>query len=150
MSITRTELVRWLSTIEAKGRTLDIGGGIWSMKGKVKDFDGTYLAVDEQLGDLNNQWVFGNELGEFDNIFCTEVMQFVYRPDMVLDNLHLLLKSTGKLYLSFHLTHPPMKDHDYLRYTEKGIRKLLEITEFVIDEFIEPVEGYYLVKCSRL
>ncbi len=41
MSLIRRELENWLSTIEVKGDTLDIGGETWSMRHKVKSFDGT-------------------------------------------------------------------------------------------------------------
>jgi len=148
-SPTRTELVKWLSTIDVAGRTLDVGGDVWSMRGQVKSFEGEYKTIDEKSWNLNNYFIKTDHLREFDNIFCLEVMQFVYKPDVVLDNLNLIMKPSGKLYLSFHLTHPPMKDHDYLRYTEKGIRKLLNITGIRINSLYEPIQGYYLLKCSR-
>lgn len=145
MSETRKELCRWLATKEVKGKTLDIGGNVWSMRNKVKSFEGNYIIVDESDVDLNySEW---NENALFSNIFCTEVMQFVFNPINALRVLYDRLRDNGKLYLSFHLTHEPMKGHDYLRYTEKGIRKLLEVTGFKIDEFLEPLPGYFLVEC---
>lgn len=153
MSPTRTELVKWLATKDVDGSTLDIGGDIWSMKGKVKSFDGLYAPLDETNMDLNLalQSVLIGTRGSnlWDNIFCTEVMQFLFNPYNALRNFRTMLVTGGKLYISFHLTHPPMKSHDYLRYTEKGIRKLLEVTGFQIDEFLEPLPGYFLVQCSR-
>lgn len=151
MSPTRKELVKWLATKEVKGNTLDIGGNVWSMKGKVKSFEGEYDFLDESNADLNLSPFPGSVqfLKEYDQIFCTEVMQFLYSPRFALLNFRSFLGKEGKLYLSFHLTHPPMKSHDYLRYTEKGIRKLLDITGFKIDEFLEPLPGYFLVECSR-
>ena len=145
MSPTRKELILWLSQIDINGDTLDIGGNIWSMKSKVKSFNGKYKTMNESDTDLNNV----QTLGSFDNIFCLEVMQFVYNPCSVLSNLNNALKTEGKLFLSFHLTHSLMKSHDYLRYTEKGIRKLLEVTGFKVEELIEPRNGYFLVRCSR-
>lgn len=146
MSPTRTELVKWLADKDVSGKTLDIGGRIWSMQGKVKSFDGEYVALDENDFDLN---IPLDRADEYDNIFCTEVMQFVWNPYMALMNMWNMLEEGGSLYLSFHLTHPPMKSHDYLRYTEKGIRKLLEQADFDIEEFLEPHPGYYLIQCSR-
>ena len=146
MSPTRKELTLWLATKEVKGYTLDIGGDVWSMKERVKSFEGEYETLNESIWDLNKEhWI--DEIGGYDNIFCTEVLQFVYDPVMALRNIHQW-SDLGKVFLSFHLTHPPMKSHDYLRYTEKGIRKLLEVTEFTIDEFLEPLPGYFLVQCS--
>lgn len=146
MSPTRTELVKWLATKEVKGKTLDIGGTIWSMKGKVKSFEGKYDTLDENGADLNYVWGEGEK---FDNVFCNEVLQFVYNPFTAMTNIHKILYEGGTAYFSFHLTHSPMKSHDYLRYTEKGIRKLLDVTGFSIDEFLEPLPGYFLVQCSR-
>ena len=146
MSPTRKELTIWLSKIDVSGSTLDIGGNVWSMREQVKSFDGDYRTINEYEIDLNKIQNFGL----FDNIFCTEVIHFVYDPYSVLCNLHNALKTGGKLFLSFHLTHPPMKGHDYLRYTERGIRKLLEVTGFKLEELIEPSKGYFLVICSRL
>ena len=161
MSPTRNALCRWLATKEARGKTIDIGGNVWSMKNKLKSFEGDYGILNEDILDLNETWQFNKIMTQqvigADNIFCTEVMQFVYNPVTALTNLAGCLgsnyaedfKDLGKLYLSFHLTHPPMKDHDYLRYTEKGIRKLLDVTGFTVEEFLEPLPGYYLVQCSR-
>ncbi len=146
MSPTRTELVKWLATKEIKGRTLDIGGSIWSMMNIVKSFEGKYETLNEDNCDLNDTYIEGED---YDHIFCTEVMQFVYAPTTVLFNLENALAEKGQLYLSFHLTHPPMKSHDYLRYTEKGIRRLMEDAELEIVEFLEPLPGYYLVQCQR-
>ena len=156
-SPTRTALIEWLGTKEVTGKTLDIGGNVWSMKEKVKSFEGVYLTLDESGLDLNSrkevveryELAGKKRIGFWDNIFCTEVMQFVYNPVNALDNINTLMAPWGsKLYLSFHLNHPPMKGHDYLRYTEKGIRRLLAVG-FKIDEFLEPLPGYFLVQCSR-
>ena len=140
----RTQLSIWLSTMDIKGSTFDIGGSIWSMREQVKSFEGKYKCGDEKDFDLN----VVESIGKYENIFCTEVMQFVYNPLEAMKCLRNSLNPNGKLYLTFHLTHPPMKGHDYLRYTEKGIRKLSELAGLKIEEFIEPIEGYYLVKCT--
>lgn len=151
MSPTRLKLCDWLSTIDVKGKTLDIGGDVWSMRHKVKSFEGEYETLDESNWNLNIRDEHGvRSVGSFDNIFCTEVMQFIWNPVVVLVSLYSSLTLEGKIYFSFHLTHPPMKSHDYLRYTEKGIRKLMEVVSFKIEEFHEPLPGFYLVKCSRL
>lgn len=150
MSIVRRELEQWLSTIDVEGRTLDIGGRVWSMQHKVKSFKGTWQPFDESDGDLNNMNDMTSlSLKYYDNIFCTEVMQFVYNPYSVLSDLNSALKKEGKFYISFHLMHPPMKGHDYLRYTEKGVRRLLEVTNFKIEELVEPLPGFYLVKACK-
>ena len=86
---------------------------------------------------------------EYDHIFCNEVFQFLWNPSQALWNLGCMLKPQGTLYISFHRLHPDMKDHDYLRFTEAGVRKLLDINEFTIIDWQEPIEGYFLVTCKR-
>ena len=140
----RTQLSKWLSTIDVKGNTLDIGGNVWSIRYQVKSFEGEYSTGDEEDFDLN----VAESIGKYDNIFCTEVMQFVYEPLRAMKCLKNSLNPNGNLYLSFHLTHPPGKGHDYLRYTEEGVRKLSILAGLKIEEFIEPIKGYYLVKCK--
>ena len=76
MSKTRRALVDWLATKEVKGRTLDIGGDVFSIRHKVKSFEGDYHTMNESHMDLNTATYLGQP--EFDNIFCTEVMQFLY------------------------------------------------------------------------
>jgi hypothetical protein len=153
MSPTRKELVKWLGRKKIrKGSTvLDIGGNVWSMRNNVGEFEtGVYETLADTEGatyniDLN---VPGAIDGKYwDYIFCTEVLQFVHSPLIVLTNLRDSCTLESKVFLSFHLTHPPMKSHDYLRFTEKGIRKLLELSDFKIKEFKEPLPGYFLIEC---
>ena len=103
--------------MEISGRVLDIGGDVWSMRQKVKSFKGVYETLSESDHDLNHSVMGSIELGIYDHVFCTEVMQFVYNPRTALESLRFLLAPLGRIYLSFHLTHPPMKSHYYLRYT---------------------------------
>jgi len=154
MSEIRRKLIEWLSKIEISGSVIDVGGISWPMRFQVVDKGITdYKILDkrEERKGINTDYVYDinkkfPHIGFYDNAFCTEVMQFIYDPFTVLNNIRYILKDNGKLFITFHLTHPPMKDSDYLRYTEKGIRKLLKETGFEIEELIEPIKGYYLVK----
>ena len=77
-----------------------MGGKVWSMRHKLKSFDGDYETLQEKDWDLN---VLLGDIRKYDNIFATEVMQFVTNPQNVIDNFYNMLWTGGRLYLSFHL-----------------------------------------------
>ena len=150
MSNYRKELIKWLHTISAEGNTLDVGGKSWTVKSSLKSFDGGYETLQKEDYDLNH--FLSNPYNEkFDNVFCCEVFQYVYNPLHVLINLTSFLNLGGKLYLSFYRDFPQFspKNSDYLRYTKQGVYKLIKEAELKIEDFQEPIEGFYLVKCSK-
>lgn len=152
MSPVRRSVADWLHTKEVKGDTLDIGGNVWSMRDRVKSFEGTYTTLSKvNTSDLIEDLDCPVDLKTiYDNVFCTEVLQFSYNPMVFLTNLHSFLGPGGRLFITFHLTHPPMKGEDYLRYTEKGARRLLQETGFKVDEFLTLLPGLFAVECSLL
>ncbi len=130
---------------------LDAGAG----EGKYKEeFEHThYIGVDLAIGDV--QWnyhgldaicnltnlPFKND--HFDAVVCTQVLEHVPEPSKVLDELHRVLRSGGKLYLSAPQSwHQHQKPHDYYRYTSFGLRHLLEKTGFKT-ELIQNMGGYF-------
>lgn len=152
MSAHREALKRWLNTKSIKTeKVLDIGGVEWSVRGSVGVWEvDSYTTLGEKTGDiilnLNETLVGKIPFADYDVVFCLEVMQFVYDPMRVLENLNWVLQEKGKLFITFHRLHPPMKSHDYLRYTKAGVLKLLDKNDFKIVEVQEPIEGYYLIE----
>lgn len=155
---TRKHLRAWLKQIDVKGTVVDVGGVSWPIFKQTKTWDvpvyKIYDLKDEKknvktdyICDLNTHFSIKEK---FDIAFCTEVMQFVYNPVIALQNINELLVPEGKLYITFHLTHSPMKGKDYLRYTEKGLRKLLDVSGFKINNLEEPFDGFFLVKATCL
>ena len=79
----------------------------------------------------------------YDLIICSQVLEHVKEPKIVLAQLYRVLKPGGTLWLStplFFAEHEA--PHDYFRYTQYGLRYLLESTGFVIVR-IDWLEGYY-------
>ena len=152
MSPTRRELVKWLKTKKIEGSVLDIGGHIWSMKEKVHpDSDISFyrtLGREDKANDVIDITREAIE-GQYNHVFCTEVMQFLVKPLTAARNVRGALHPGGQAYFSFHFTHKEMKSNDYLRYTKKAINYILPKVGLDIDELLEPVEGYYLVQCHR-
>ena len=146
-SFTRIQLEDYLKTIDVKAnRVLDVGGSQNSIKGRTKSWDvKEYKILDLEtpheckqkpdiVGDLNKVALgrdyYINLYEYFDTAFCLEVSEYWWNPFIALDNIKWLLKKDGILYLSTHFLYPvhnPVVD-DYLRYTPRGITKLLEET----------------------
>ena len=83
-------------------------------------------------GDMVQRW----ELKQFDVAFALEVSEYWLQPLEALKNINMLLKKGGLFYASFHFIYPVHKPRllDYLRYTEFGVRKLLDEAGFKILE----------------
>lgn len=156
-SYTRQQLESWLKTIEVvSGKVLDVGG---SQNPVTKRLMNTAIQWDEYkildlevphqckqkpdiVCDLNEMIgvTFPDKdvdyFETFDTVFCLEVSEYWWNPFIAISNLALLLKKGGILYISFHFIYPVHNpvENDYLRYTDKGVLKLLEETGFQIVE----------------
>lgn len=155
MSFYRDQLENWLKTIDVKaGRVLDIGGGANPVKGRTRSWDvREYYILDNMAEDFNIDFGIANDyfnddindhldfterqyapLGGFnlDVIFCLEVFEYVWNPWQAIRNIsNNLIISGGIAYISFPAIYPVHnpKEIDYLRYTKKGIEKLLRKAE---------------------
>ena len=140
MSNTRKQLENWLKTIDVKGDVLDVGGVSMPVKGRTKSWDvNDYMILDikDRNTDIVTDINYPIELSKkFDNIFCLEVMEYVWNPVVALNNINKLLRFKGVLYISFHFLFPhhDPSSRDYLRYTRNGIEKLLKESGFVIED----------------
>lgn len=69
----------------------------------------------------------------FDNVFCSEVMEHVFKPDESLQEICRVLKSLGKLLLTCPFVWPEHEiPFDYARYSSFGIIHLLKKNGFEI------------------
>lgn len=156
----RKEVENWLKTkCKAWGKVADVGGIAFPMNSSrvLRWNPDEVVIIDEKkerngiktdyLCDLSQPLATQNIQGQFDVVFCIEVMQFMYDPIEALNNINALLKPGGTLYISFHLTHPPMKGNDYLRYTKQGVECLLTQALFDIKELLG--EDYFFVTAIK-
>ena len=161
-SFTRIQLENWLKTIDVKAdNVLDIGGSQNIIKGRTKSFDvKEYKILDlekphelkqkpEIICDLNKRFEYidnedfiKNEK-YFDIVFCMEVSEYFWNPFSAITNIKSLLKKGGILYISFSFIYPVHNpvDQDYLRYTPRGVFKLLKETGFEILEMKPRLES---------
>ena len=165
-SFFREQLNDWLATIDVSAqKVLDAGGGANPVKGKVRSWDvEEYVILDNALerqktkanivADLNQALRLADNqdlaslVGVCDVVFCLEVMEYIWNPVVALANLNLLLRESGYLYISFPFVYPihnPL-GHDYLRYTQEGVDRLLHETGFQVgDMFIRRIKNEKLL-----
>lgn len=79
----------------------------------------------------------------FDMIICTQVLEHLPEPGLVLIELFRVLKPEGTLWLSAPLFFPEHEEpYDFYRYTRHGFEYRLKSAGFMVDE-IEWMEGYF-------
>ncbi len=84
-----------------------------------------------------------------DNIFCSEVLEHVFNPDIVLNEMNRVLKPNGNLLLTCPFTiFEHEKPYDYARYSSFGLTHLLNKHGFEIIEFTKT--GSYLSTILQL
>lgn len=130
-SHSRKQLEEWLGTLEISAEAVgDVGGKKLPVPSRVKSWQvKRFDILDLPEYDLNQPW----KLPEiYDVVFCLEVFEYIYNPWQAMKNLHLILKTGGILYASFHFIYPHHgpEGMDYLRYTQWGVDKLLEEAGF--------------------
>jgi SAM-dependent methyltransferase len=82
------------------------------------------------------------EDARFDHVILTQVLEHIPEPAAVLAELHRVLRPGGTLWLTaplFYAEHE--KPYDFFRYTQFGLRHLLETAGFQVAE-LEWMEGY--------
>ena len=168
-SFFREQLESWLSKIDIDaGSVLDAGGGAKPVKHRVRSWNvEEYVILDNRLqpqkteptlvADLNKRFSSENgpgasdRLGTFDVVFCLEVMECLWNPLVALENLNLLLKKGGLLYISFPFVYPmhyPV-EYDFMRYTQEGAHKLLSESGFAVNDiFVRRIKNEKLLAAA--
>jgi SAM-dependent methyltransferase len=81
--------------------------------------------------------------GKFDMVICTQVLEHVPEPGLVLAEINRILKHGGRLWLSAPFFFPEHEiPYDFYRYTQYGLRHLITSAGFSIIE-LEWMEGYF-------
>lgn len=134
MSNNRKQLEGWLKTLEIEGTVLDVGGIHFPVRGRTKTWNVTeYEILDSKSGYRGMKADYVENINlvldfkkQFNNVFCLEVLEYVYDPMTAIRNLSWFLKRDGKLFISTHFIFPHHSGgEDCMRYTRTGITKLL-------------------------
>ncbi len=150
----RPRLARW------HGHALDVGAGEAPWRTLMGNGT-TYQGVDTQsaaefgmTGNADIVYYAGDSLpfesARFDHVLCTEVLEHVPDPGMLLGEISRVLKPGGGLVItvpwSARLHHIP---HDYARYSHHGLEHLLSTSGFEIVA-IEPRGNDYSAIANKL
>ena len=121
---------------------------------------GKYVSVD--FGKGASHWDYGNldivgdlhhipiASDRIDAVLCTQVLEHVADPDVIVKELHRVLRPGGALYLTAPqgwFEHQP--PHDYFRFTSFALCKIFKEAGFEI-KYIEPMGGYFRYIGARL
>lgn len=121
------------------GKTLDLGAGEGKYKSIITKKSEEYIAADI-IYNKNIDVVcdaadlpFENE--EFDTIICTQMLEHVKNPQLVVQQIYRVLKKKGVCVLTAPFLIPSHSDpDDYFRYTINGLKFLFENQGFKIIE----------------
>jgi len=139
------------ASVPAGARVLDAGAG----EGRYRpEFAHTrYVGVDLAVGDVAWSYHDLDAIGDlvrlpfgantFDAALCTQVLEHVNEPYLVLQEIQRVLKPGGRLFLTAPQSwHQHQKPHDYYRYTSFGLRYLFEKAQLRAQS-IQPMGGYF-------
>jgi SAM-dependent methyltransferase len=133
-----------------KGSLLDLGCGHVPFYGIYKNCVTNITCIDWENSmhknqfldftvDLNQALPIQNEV--FDSIICTDVLEHIFNPALLVSEMARIMKKGGNLILGvpfyYWLHEAP---HDYYRYTEFALKNLLESNGFKILK-LEPYGG---------
>ncbi len=135
-----------------EGRTLIVGSKIYenSPKQDRRNLYADAIGIDMELGD-GVDWVFDleeqeqipHDLGKFEHVECTSVLEHSRRPWLMAANIERLMVPGATIFVTVPWIwryHP--YDHDYYRFSRDGIRAIFPNIEW--SELTLVCEGRYL------
>jgi len=150
----RESLERWLRDLSVQADTvIDLGGSQLPVKDRVKSWDvQDYYILDKKqphknmrkpdatvdINDGNAAQEGSDYVGIADTLFCLEVFEYVFRPEIALNWVKKLMIGGGRAYVTFPFFYPlhePVKE-DSLRYTSSGIQRLADQVGLKINAII--------------
>lgn len=138
-SLFRTVFYDALKSITLAGSTLDLGGARMSDYHKL--FKGTpsftVVNIDEYYGydlkfDVEKDFPLENAV--YDNVVCLNLLEHTYRHAHVLKESFRVMRPGGK-FVSVTPFAMPLHGcpHDYFRYTDSALKKMLEEAGFTVE-----------------
>ncbi len=123
------------------GRVLDAGAGGLHGRQLLAPYCQEYVSVDisnphgelDIIADVQDLTTIDDE--QFECVYCSQVLEHVPRPGNALREFFRVLKPGGTVLIAVpHLSALHEEPHDYYRYTQHGLRYLLESSGFEIVE----------------
>jgi len=141
-------------TLPYRGRVVDLGCGSAPYRDIILDIAEEYIGVDwensmhdqskvDVFADLSKRLPFEDDYA--DTVVSFEVLEHLPEPDFFLCECNRILKPTGLLFMTVpFMWHVHEEPHDYFRYTQYGLRYLLEKNGFS-EIAIEEKTGFWLM-----
>jgi SAM-dependent methyltransferase len=153
--IARTSIARALTDAapSASGTLIDIGCGLRPYRSLFAPYVERYIGIDYPTAHGTPRYVdaaiYGNALrlplrdGCADTVLCTQVLEHVQEPAVLLSEARRVLRPDGALILTAPLTWAEHgAPHDFYRYTRYGLHHLLQRAGFRQHTLI-PMDGLY-------
>ena len=125
-----------------KGRLLDAGAGRLSYRFILEPFCTSYASVDIDVrekfdGAVGDVQYLPLKSGVFDTVFCTQVLEHVPEPQKAMDEIFRVLKKGGcAIFTVPHLGYLHNEPYDYYRYTNHGLKYMLEKSGFHVVQIV--------------
>jgi SAM-dependent methyltransferase len=127
----RRELfIAWLKSIPSDNLSvLDVGGRIQPYRELLGKRCASYLAIDVNPTPLVDVAGKAEHLPfsdrQFDLIFCTQILEYIPEPQVVVDEIYRTLKDGGFLLLSAPAVFPRDSESEYWRFLPCALTRLL-------------------------
>lgn len=131
-----------------KGKCIDVGAGVAPYEDMISSRVSEYIVADysdtraSMFALASSQFVEADVLnlpfedGSADSVIFTQVLEHVSNPNLALDEITRILKSDGILVISVPFIYQAhAQPHDYWRFSEHGIKKLLQDRGYEIKLF---------------
>jgi SAM-dependent methyltransferase len=130
LSERRRLFARWLAELPPiELSILDVGGRVQPYRPLLADRLCKYVSADLRLTPLVNVVARGEHLplrcAEFDVVICTQVLQYVTEPSVLIDEVYRVLKPGGRFLLSVPSACPTDAEEECWRFLPSGLRHLL-------------------------
>lgn len=145
-SSVRKPLQKLIKDLPSDGVGLNIGAGQTMFNNKILNLD---IEKKENINLVGSVEKIPSKDSRFDLLICQEVLEHVENPYVALREMHRVLKPSGKLFLQvpFIIGYHPCPN-DYWRFTNEGLKYIVEKNKFKILYFGETVgsaTGFYRV-----
>lgn len=132
----------YLKDVEVYGTVIDWGCGTKPIQKNIHG-NAKFINVDRRDYDYTNLVADIEkplDIEKADFAFCLEVLEHVWNPVMVVQNIFNNLKAGGYLYLSVPYHYPTHLGNDRIRFTHIGLKQLLTEAGFKVKD-ISATEG---------
>jgi len=121
---------RWLAQLSLSHLdVLDVGGRIQPYRPLIAKRVHRYVAVDLRYTSLVSVVARGEQIplrdSQFDLVICTQMLEYIAQPSLVIDEIYRLLRPGGTLLLSVPSACATDAEEECWRFLPQGLRHLL-------------------------